>query len=272
MDVKKGELAKPEGQQADVKKVETLKTEEDEVEQKEEPREETVEATPVKPEVEPVKEAPKHKTTLDLGMGHGEDSSGTSDSDHEPEEQVFVIREKKKFFNHRKHLEKFVRKQLEKVDNFTKIECSGNSYDLSSCEYIAEIIAEKASDNLYSADFSNMFVTKKETLPPSMEALIGAISLKPITELYLHDNAFGPIGVATFKDFLLGASQLKVLSVSNCGLGPVASTTIAESLIANGEVKLTKLRISRSRVENPGAVALANYFKTYISLEHLEIF
>lgn len=172
-------------------------------------------------------------------MGHGEDSSGTSDSEHEPAEEVLMIREKKKFFNHRKHLEKFVRKQLSKIDKFSRIECCGNSYDLTSCEYIAEIITEKGSENLYSADFSNMFVTKKETLPPSMTALMNSISTKPITELYLHDNAFGPIGVDTFKDFLRGASQLKVLSVSNCGLGPVASTTIAESLIANGEVKLT---------------------------------
>ena len=116
-----------------------------------------------------------------------------------------------------------------------------------------------------------MFVTKKVTLPPSMTALMNSISTKPITELYLHDNAFGPIGVDTFKDFLRGASQLKVLSVSNCRLGPVASTTIAESLIANGAVKLTKLRISTNEVENDGALSLAKYFNSYDCLEHLEI-
>ena len=205
-------------------------------------------------------------------MGHAEDSSGSSDSEHEPEDRVLCIREKKKFFNHRKHLEKFVKKQLGKVDEFDRVECCGNSYDLTSCEYIAELIESKGSNDLYSANFSNMFVTKKETLPPSIRVLINSIASKPITELYVHDNAFGPIGVAQFEDFLKSANLLQVLSVSNCGLGPEASTTIAEALIANGEAKLKKLTISRSRVEKKGAIALSKYFESYDTLEHLEIF
>ena len=63
-----------------------------------------------------------------------------------------------------------------------------------------------------------------------------------------------------------------MLSVSNCGLGPQASTVIAEALLANEDIKLTKLMISRSRVETEGALALAKYFQSYDSLEHLEIF
>lgn len=205
-------------------------------------------------------------------MGHGSDSSGSSDSDYEPEDQIFKIREKKKFFNQRKHLEKFVRKQLDKIDSFNAIECSGNSYDTTACSYIGELIESKGSEDFHSADFSNMFVTKRETLPPSMTILINSIARFPIQELYLHDNAFGPIGVDTFKDFLREATHLRVLSVTNCGLGPEATTTIAESLIANENTKLEKLCISRSRVETKGAIALARYFTTYTSLQHLEIF
>ena len=63
-----------------------------------------------------------------------------------------------------------------------------------------------------------------------------------------------------------------MLSVTNCGLGPEATTTIAESLLANEKTKLRKLMISRSRVETVGAKALARYFRTYNKLQHLEIF
>ena len=87
----------------------------------------------------------------------------------------------------------------------------------------------------------------------------------------MHDNAFGPIGVAQFESFLKSASSLQVLSVTNCGLGPVASTTIAQALISNDQIKLRELRMSRSRVETEGAKALAAYFETYDGLEHLEL-
>ena len=61
------------------------------------------------------------------------------------------------------------------------------------------------------------------------------------------------------------------MSINNTGLGPEAVTTIAESLIANDSNKLKKLCISRSRVEEKGAKALARYFATNDKLEHLEI-
>mmetsp|Transcript_28677 Transcript_28677/g.35527 ORF Transcript_28677/g.35527 Transcript_28677/m.35527 type:complete len:163 (+) Transcript_28677:692-1180(+) len=88
----------------------------------------------------------------------------------------------------------------------------------------------------------------------------------------MHDNAFGPIGVAQFKDFLTEAKHLRILSVSNCGLGPEASETIFDALISNGSVHLEKLCISRSRVETKGAHALSRYLDTYSGLKHLEIF
>jgi len=109
-------------------------------------------------------------------------------------------------------------------------------------------------------------------LPSSLKVLINSISGKPIVELYLHDNAFGPIGVAQFENFLREAPHLKKLSVNNCGLGPEATSTIANALIANQHTKLVKLCISRSRVETRGALALADYFKTYASLEHFEAY
>ena len=123
------------------------------------------------------------------------------------------------------------------------------------------------------ANFSNMFVTRdKRSLPRSLELLVNSISFKPVQKLYLHDNALGPIGVEKITDFLRSAHSLKVLSVANCGLGPEATTMIAESLLANEQTRLTELMISRSRVEEKGAIPLAEYFRTYDTLERLEIF
>ena len=42
--------------------------------------------------------------------------------------------------------------------------------------------------------------------------------------------------------------------------------------MANENTKLEKLLISNCRVETAGAVALAEYFKSYDTLQHLEIF
>ena len=167
-----------------------------------------------------------------------------------------------------------MRRDVERInrDGFTKIECFGNSYDPTSCKYIADLIRERSSEELWYADFSNMFVTRgKETLPPSIRTLVVSLVDKPIQELHMHDNAFGPIGVDQFKEFLRTATHLTVLSVSNTGLGPEAAATIANSLQANEQTKLKKLRISRSRVEDNGALALAQYFSTYDTLEYLEI-
>ena len=101
------------------------------------------------------------------------------------------------FFNKRKELAKFLKKCLKKSDDkFERIDCSGSSYDESSCAYIAEVIGERSSDDFWYADFSNMFVTRDKTkLPQSLKLLIDAVADKPMKELYLHDNAFGPIGV-----------------------------------------------------------------------------
>lgn len=49
---------------------------------------------------------------------------------------------------------------MEYVDKFSMVECFGNSYDEEACEHIAKIIKERANDDLWYVDFSNMFVTR----------------------------------------------------------------------------------------------------------------
>ena len=81
--------------------------------------------------------------TTDMALGRPADETVSSDSSHEvDDDRMLSITKKQKYFNSKKQLVKFMRKSLEKVQDFNQIDTSGNSYDLSSCEYIAELIRD----------------------------------------------------------------------------------------------------------------------------------
>mmetsp|Transcript_31183 Transcript_31183/g.47741 ORF Transcript_31183/g.47741 Transcript_31183/m.47741 type:complete len:149 (+) Transcript_31183:48-494(+) len=107
--------------------------------------------------------------------------------------------------------------------DFTKVErikLSANSYATEPCKWIAENVLSKCTA-LKVADFSDMFTTRlKSDLPESLKYLIDAIADKAIVSLSLSHNAFGPAGVKSFEHFLSSCKSLKVLDVTNCGLGP----------------------------------------------------
>jgi len=100
---------------------------------------------------------------------------------------------------------------------------------------------------------------------------MNAISDKKIAHLDLSHNAFGPQGVASFEDFLAGASSLKYLDVSNCGLSPVGGQMIAAALSKNDEMRLTEFFGTRSRLEEEGLSALSEVFKKQKSLVKLNV-
>ena len=89
----------------------------------------------------------------------------------------------------------------------------------------------------------------------------------------MSDNAFGPNGVVKFNNQLASSfQQLTHLHLLNCGLGPEGTQMIADALIENGSIKLQSLFISRNRVEDKGAKALARYFETNTKLRKLLIY
>jgi Ran GTPase-activating protein (RanGAP) involved in mRNA processing and transport len=161
------------------------------------------------------------------------------------------------------------------VDLFSRFKCGGNSYSREACEVIAEIIRTKADkEQPLEVDFSNMFVGRKlDQLPDSLSQLIDAIQGFNVTHLYMSDNAFGPNGVVKFnKQLATHFENLSHLHLLNCGLGPEGTEMVAEALIENGSIKLQSLYISRNRVEDKGAKALAKYFQTNDALQKLLIY
>lgn len=96
----------------------------------------------------------------------------------------------------------------------------------------------------------------KTDLPKSLYELVVALKNKNIISLDLSDNAFGPIGVASFDFYLIQCSSLKKLYVENNGLGPEGAENLAKALLASN-MRLEELRISRNRLENKGAIAIS---------------
>lgn len=89
----------------------------------------------------------------------------------------------------------------------------------------------------------------------------------------MSDNAFGPNGVVKFNNQLASSfNSLTHLHLLNCGLGPEGTQMVAEALLENGNIKLQSLFISRNRVEDKGAKALAKYFQTNTRLQKLLIY
>ena len=108
---------------------------------------------------------------------------------------------------------------------------SANSYGTEACQWISDNILRKAP-NLTKVDFSDMFTARlRSDLPNSLKILMNGLNPKIVTHLDLSHNAFGPDGVRSFEEFLTKANKLRVLHVTNCGLGPVGGKMIADAIL-----------------------------------------
>ena len=135
------------------------------------------------------------------------------------------------------------------------------------------MLTESAKDDFWHADFSNMFISRDiEDIPVSVKDLLNAIKDKPVTQLFLHDNAVG-VRVVQRSDllpFLQANSQLVNINLSNCGLSKESMKLLFEDTLVNSETKLKEIRISQNALSG-GEIPLSKYLQTYDSLEMLEI-
>ncbi|XP_038633234.1 ran GTPase-activating protein 1-like isoform X2 [Scyliorhinus canicula] len=123
-------------------------------------------------------------------------------------------------------------------------------------------------------------LTKRPELKKSLgEAII--LSGAELTELDLSDNAFGPDGIQSCKDLLRNKScfTLKELRLNNCGLGAEGGKILAKALkecheesSAKGQPLALKVFVAgRNRLENDGAVVLAEAFRLLGTLEEVQM-
>lgn len=129
----------------------------------------------------------------------------------------------------------------------------------------------KEIENLQNVIMSDLFVGRvKKELPDSLKHLAMGMQGKSIIELDLSDNAFGPAGVKGFDFMLKELSALKVLRITNCGLGPEGGSLIADALL-DSEIRLEEFSAGRDRLEDKGISALANAFQKMGSLHAVKV-
>ncbi|KAL5013056.1 hypothetical protein ScPMuIL_011607 [Solemya velum] len=169
---------------------------------------------------------------------------------------------------------------IEKCDCMTALRMEGNTLGVEAAEVIAKAL-EKHPE-FERALWSDMFTGRLKTEIPKVLRHLGAAIISAnahLVEIDLSDNAFGPNGVVGLVDLLKSSScyTLKELRLNNNGLGIGGGKMLAQSLIdchssscAAGKPLALKVFISgRNRLENDGATALSQAFKTIGTLEEI---
>ncbi|CAJ0576295.1 unnamed protein product, partial [Mesorhabditis spiculigera] len=163
--------------------------------------------------------------------------------------------------------------------NLATLELRGNTLGIHAGEAIADALENR--HHLRRCLWSDLFTGRlRAEIPPILRALCGSMMKANVqlVELDLSDNAFGPIGAESIKEFLESPSaySLEILKLNNCGLG-IGGKQIATSLIechrraasAGRRFALKTFIAGRNRLENECAIALAAAFQTLGSLEEI---
>lgn len=156
----------------------------------------------------------------------------------------------------------------------------GNTLGVEASKFIAKAL-EKHPE-LKRALWKDMFTGRMKTeIPKALEYLgKGLVTAgAQLRALDLSDNAFGPIGVEGLAALLRSSScyALEELRLNNNGLGITGGKLLASALLdcykcskQQGKPLALKVFIAgRNRLENEGAKALAEVFKTIGTLEEI---
>nr|CAH7734741.1 unnamed protein product [Callosobruchus chinensis] len=156
----------------------------------------------------------------------------------------------------------------------------GNTLGVNAAKAVAKAL-EKHPE-LKRALWKDMFTGRMKTeIPKALEHLGNGLVTAGtrLIELDLSDNAFGPIGVEGLAALLRSSScyALEELRLNNNGLGITGGKLLAAALTdcyrsskEHGKPLALKVFIAgRNRLENDGAIALAQVFKMIGTLEEI---
>jgi Ran GTPase-activating protein 1 len=197
----------------------------------------------------------------------------------EPEEREVVISGQERKLNSPEDVEDTVR-AINEEEGLTTLRLSGNSMGVQAAQEIAGALASRPS--FRRALWKDMFVGRgKSEIPPALTTLSDAVmaARAQLVELDLSDNAFGPAGIEAIFQLLSGPAcfSLRILKLNNTGMGPQGGELLAEALgqchseasRQGGRLQLEVFVVGRSRLENPGASALAEVFAQLGSLREV---
>nr|XP_018904986.1 PREDICTED: ran GTPase-activating protein 1 [Bemisia tabaci] len=169
---------------------------------------------------------------------------------------------------------------IEQCEDLSFFNMEGNTLGVDAAKAIAKAL-EKHKE-FKRALWKDMFTGRmKSEIPLALKHLGGGMLTAGarLVELDLSDNALGPIGVEGLADFLRSTCcyNLQELRLNNNGLGVTGTKMLAKALLdchknssAEGKPLALKIFIAgRNRIENEGALKLAEVFKTIGTLEEI---
>uniref|UniRef100_A0A4W3H5M4 Ran GTPase-activating protein 1 n=1 Tax=Callorhinchus milii TaxID=7868 RepID=A0A4W3H5M4_CALMI len=173
-------------------------------------------------------------------------------------------------------------KQIEEFEGLQALRLEGNTIGVEAAQAIAKCLANKK--DLENCHWSDMFTGRlRSEIPPALISLGDAVKNAgaQLKLLDLSDNAFGPDGVSSFETLLKSQAcySLRELRLNNCGMGTGGGKILAAALSechsksrALGRPLALKVFIAgRNRLENEGAIALADAFKSIGTLEEVHM-
>lgn len=169
---------------------------------------------------------------------------------------------------------------IDKCKNLESLELENNTLGIEAAKCIGEAL--KKHPEFKQALWKDLFTGRMKTeIPLALKSLgEGMIAAgAQLTVLDCSDNALGPNGMNGLVDLLKSPTcfSLQELKLNNCGLGIQGGKMLAKALLechAKGSefgkpLKLRVLIAGRNRLENDGAKALAEVFKTCKTLEEI---
>uniref|UniRef100_UPI00398EFD39 ran GTPase-activating protein 1b n=1 Tax=Pristiophorus japonicus TaxID=55135 RepID=UPI00398EFD39 len=174
---------------------------------------------------------------------------------------------------------------IEEIEGFEQLQAlrlEGNTIGVEAAKAIAKSLANKKE--LQKCYWSDMFTGRlRSEIPSALISLGNALMTAgaQLTQLDLSDNAFGPDGVRSIETLLKSrvCFTLQELRLNNCGMGIGGGQILAAALSechrlssAQGKPMALKVFIAgRNRLENEGAIALADAFKSIGTLEEVHM-
>lgn len=171
-------------------------------------------------------------------------------------------------------------KAIESNTNLSILDLKGNTLGVDAAKAVGTALTKHPE--LKRALWSDLFTGRLKTeIPAALKFLCNGLieASVSLVELDLSDNALGPNGMNGIVDFLKSSCcfSLQELRLNNNGLGPDGGTMLADSLLECYEASVQAgrplaLRVfvsGRGRLEDQGAMALANVFRKMQSLEQV---
>ncbi|XP_063244842.1 ran GTPase-activating protein 1 isoform X1 [Bacillus rossius redtenbacheri] len=171
---------------------------------------------------------------------------------------------------------------INRCKNLEYLHLGGNTLGVDAAKGIAKALEQHGE--FKRALWMDMFTGRmKEEIPKALQFLGAGLALSgaQLAELDLSDNAFGPIGMEGLAALLRSPTcyTLRILKLNNNGLGITGGKLLSRALLdchasskaAGQALGLRVFVAGRNRLENDGAVALAQVFEAMGTLEEVSM-